>query len=232
MRRCESGIRTWRADPGEYHHQSNGQLGGLWRYVGRCLHAVSGRRCAGPLGRQRLAAPTRGRGSATRACGRAPVGRRGSPAAGGRLARRGRRTRGRGPAGDARRRSRVPPWGWAPREARLRSPDGEIVTLPKPPAEPIDGVELHWRKAGAGDAVVLLHPGPGSDDAIFLPWLEPLAATHRVLALDLPDHGSSGDSPPGARSLSGYARAVRGFADVLDLRPYILLGHPSARSSP
>ena len=42
MRRCESGIRTWRADPGEYHHQSNGQLGGMWRYVGRYLHSVAG----------------------------------------------------------------------------------------------------------------------------------------------------------------------------------------------
>lgn len=42
MRRCESGIRTWRADPGEYHHQSNGQLGGMWRFVGRYLHSVAG----------------------------------------------------------------------------------------------------------------------------------------------------------------------------------------------
>jgi N,N-dimethylformamidase len=42
MRRCESGIRTWRADPGEYHHQANGQLGGMWRFVGRYLHAVAG----------------------------------------------------------------------------------------------------------------------------------------------------------------------------------------------
>jgi len=42
MRRCESGIRTWRADPGEYYHQSNGQLGGMWRYVGRYLHSVAG----------------------------------------------------------------------------------------------------------------------------------------------------------------------------------------------
>lgn len=42
MRRCESGIRTWRADPGEYHHQSTGDLGGMWRYVGRYLHAVGG----------------------------------------------------------------------------------------------------------------------------------------------------------------------------------------------
>jgi N,N-dimethylformamidase len=42
MRRGESGIRPWRADPGEYHHQSDGRLGGMWRFVGRHLHAVAG----------------------------------------------------------------------------------------------------------------------------------------------------------------------------------------------
>lgn len=42
LRRAESGIRTWRADPGEYHHQSNGELGGMWRYRGRYLHTVGG----------------------------------------------------------------------------------------------------------------------------------------------------------------------------------------------
>ena len=37
MRRCESGIRTWRADPGEYYHQGTGELGGMWRFRGRYL---------------------------------------------------------------------------------------------------------------------------------------------------------------------------------------------------
>jgi len=31
LRRAEGGIRTWAADPGEYYHQTDGQLGGLWR---------------------------------------------------------------------------------------------------------------------------------------------------------------------------------------------------------
>ena len=31
MRRAEGGIRTWAAEPGEYYHQTDGQLGGLWR---------------------------------------------------------------------------------------------------------------------------------------------------------------------------------------------------------
>ena len=42
MRRCESGIRTWRAEPGEYYHQGTGELGGMWRYRGRYLHTVAG----------------------------------------------------------------------------------------------------------------------------------------------------------------------------------------------
>lgn len=42
MRRCESGIRTWRADPGEYYHASTGELGGMWRFRGRYLHSVAG----------------------------------------------------------------------------------------------------------------------------------------------------------------------------------------------
>ena len=31
LRRAEGGIRAWAAEPGEYHHQSDGQMGGLWR---------------------------------------------------------------------------------------------------------------------------------------------------------------------------------------------------------
>jgi N,N-dimethylformamidase len=31
IRRAEGGIRAWDAEPGEYHHQLDGQLGGLWR---------------------------------------------------------------------------------------------------------------------------------------------------------------------------------------------------------
>lgn len=31
LRRAEGGIRTWAAEPGEYYHQTDGQLSGLWR---------------------------------------------------------------------------------------------------------------------------------------------------------------------------------------------------------
>ena len=35
VRRAEDGIRTWEAQPGEYHHSFNGEMGGLWRRIGR-----------------------------------------------------------------------------------------------------------------------------------------------------------------------------------------------------
>lgn len=35
VRRAEGGIRMWAEPPGEYHHQSDGGLGGLWRRLGR-----------------------------------------------------------------------------------------------------------------------------------------------------------------------------------------------------
>jgi len=31
VRRAEGGVRAWDAEPGEYYHQTDGQLGGLWR---------------------------------------------------------------------------------------------------------------------------------------------------------------------------------------------------------
>jgi N,N-dimethylformamidase len=42
MRRAEQGIRTWRAEPGEYYHQTTGELGGMWRYRGRQIGAMAG----------------------------------------------------------------------------------------------------------------------------------------------------------------------------------------------
>lgn len=88
-----------------------------------------------------------------------------------------------------------------------------------------DGAELHWREWGAGPAIVALHPGPGTDGAMFGEWLAPLGDAHRVIALDLPDHGRSAAAAPDARGLAGYARAVCAFADALELAPYTLLGH-------
>ena len=42
LRRAEDGIRTWVAEPGEYHHSFNGEYGGLWRRIGRAPNVMCG----------------------------------------------------------------------------------------------------------------------------------------------------------------------------------------------
>jgi N,N-dimethylformamidase len=42
VRRAEDGIRTWAAEPGEYHHSFTGEYGGIWRRIGRAPNVVCG----------------------------------------------------------------------------------------------------------------------------------------------------------------------------------------------
>jgi N,N-dimethylformamidase len=42
VRRSEDGIRTWAAEPGEYYHAFTGELGGLWRRIGRPPNVMCG----------------------------------------------------------------------------------------------------------------------------------------------------------------------------------------------
>jgi N,N-dimethylformamidase len=42
MRRAEDGIRSWAAEGGEYYHGFTGELGGMWRRMGRAPQAVAG----------------------------------------------------------------------------------------------------------------------------------------------------------------------------------------------
>ena len=42
IRRAESGIRAWAAEPGEYYHALDGAYGGLWRRNGRPPQKLTG----------------------------------------------------------------------------------------------------------------------------------------------------------------------------------------------
>jgi pimeloyl-ACP methyl ester carboxylesterase len=73
--------------------------------------------------------------------------------------------------------------------------------------------------------VVLLHPGVGLDGSVFLPSAERLAATHRLLLVDLPGNGHSPDGDLGDWTLAGFARAVDDFVKRRKLEDWTLLGH-------
>ena len=59
----------------------------------------------------------------------------------------------------------------------------------------VAGVTTGVLWAGDGPPMVLLH-GPGEFGGTWLPVLDDLARTHRVIAPDLPGHGAS-DAPDG-----------------------------------
>jgi proline iminopeptidase len=84
---------------------------------------------------------------------------------------------------------------------------------------------MHVRELGEGPPVLLLHPGPGLDGSVFLPGVERLAETHRVLLADLPGNGHSPEGDRGEWTLAGFARAVERLAQDLELRDWTLLGH-------
>src|SRR5213080_1634914 len=72
----------------------------------------------------------------------------------------------------------------------------------------IDGVNIHYVCGGSGTPLVLIH-GLGSSAAVeFYYNLEPLAAHHRVLAIDLPGFGKS-DKPVLAYTIDLFVKAVR-----------------------
>ena len=84
---------------------------------------------------------------------------------------------------------------------------------------------MHVRELGDGPPVLLLHPGPGLDGTVFLPGVELLARSHRVLLADLPGNGHSPEGDRNEWTLAGYARAVERLAQDLELRDWTLLGH-------
>src|SRR2546423_2277300 len=72
----------------------------------------------------------------------------------------------------------------------------------------IDGVNVHYVCGGSGSPLVLVH-GLGSSAAVeFYFNLEPLAANHRVLAIDLPGFGHS-DKPVLEYTIELFVKAVR-----------------------
>jgi pimeloyl-ACP methyl ester carboxylesterase len=71
----------------------------------------------------------------------------------------------------------------------------------------VDGVKLHYFSGGTGSPLVLVH-GLGSSAAVeFFYNLEPLAAQHRVIAIDLPGFGQS-EKPALEYTIDLFVKAV------------------------
>ena len=100
----------------------------------------------------------------------------------------------------------------------LYSPDISVSELKKTYANQhsqfieIDGMNVHYRDEGEGQAIVLLH-GTGASLHTWDKWTDELKKTFRVIRLDLPAYGLTGPHPEKKYSLSDYSSFLNSFVD-------------------
>jgi pimeloyl-ACP methyl ester carboxylesterase len=81
----------------------------------------------------------------------------------------------------------------------------------------VDGRLVHYRVAGRGPPVVLLHDSPRSS-ALHVPLLEALSADFTVIALDTPGYGHSEPLQGGPFEIADFSRALAATLDALGIR--------------
>lgn len=102
-------------------------------------------------------------------------------------------------------------------EAR-HPPEGKFVT--------VDGVRLHYREAGEGPDLVLLHGnGVASDDFVVSGLMGLFSRTHRVIAFDRPGFGYSERPRDVVWTPATQARLLLRALEALGLDRPVLLGH-------
>jgi len=84
------------------------------------------------------------------------------------------------------------------------------------------GMLIYWMAVGKGEPLVVLHGGPGASHDYFLPYLLPLARTHRLIFIDERGSGRS----QRLQDASGYTVEAM-VEDVEDLRVALGLGQIS-----
>lgn len=87
----------------------------------------------------------------------------------------------------------------------------------------LHGHAVAYDDRGAGPPVVLIH-GLMSSHRTWSAQIQRLSHSHRVIAVDLPGHGSSG-KPDGDYSLGAHAAVIRDLIDELGVGPVTLVGH-------
>lgn len=87
----------------------------------------------------------------------------------------------------------------------------------------VAGRHVHYRRAGAGPALVMLHGSPNSSLAL-APMMDALSGAFDCIALDTPGNGGSDPLPGATPSTGDYAEALKGAVDALGLKRFNLYG--------
>lgn len=91
-----------------------------------------------------------------------------------------------------------------------------FLTLP-------NGQQVHYRMAGEGPAMILMHPSPISSEAL-LPAMAVFSRQFTCIALDTPGYGLSDESVTDKEGLWGYADALALVLDAFKLESAVIYG--------
>jgi proline iminopeptidase len=88
------------------------------------------------------------------------------------------------------------------------------------------GVLIYYTALGKGSPLVVVHGGPGAEHSYFLPWLLPLARTHRLVFIDERGSGQSQRLQDASQyTVEAMADDVEAVRVALNLGQISLLGH-------
>jgi proline iminopeptidase len=88
------------------------------------------------------------------------------------------------------------------------------------------GVLIYYVAFGSGSPLVIVHGGPGADHTYFLPWLLPLARTHRLIFIDERGSGRSQRLQDASLyTVESMVEDVESVRQALNLGKISLLGH-------
>lgn len=90
---------------------------------------------------------------------------------------------------------------------------------------PLEGgtIQTHYRTAGEGAPLVVLHPSPMSS-AFMVPVIDAVSDLCHVLAPDTPGYGATDALPKPGNDLSPYVDWLRAFVDAQGLERFLLYG--------
>ena len=110
------------------------------------------------------------------------------------------------------------------------SPDKSLAELaPKYAATPskfmsLNGMNIHYRDQGEGAVIVLIH-GTGASLHTWEDWTQDLIKDYRVIRLDLPAYGLTGQDPQKRYSAKDYVDLLDAFLAELNVDKFNLAGN-------
>ena len=115
-------------------------------------------------------------------------------------------------------------------EKYIVTPDKTLEELaPKYAAAPsqfmtLNGMKIHYRDEGAGTPIVLIH-GTGASLHTWNDWTKDLVKDYRVIRLDLPAYGLTGQDPQNRYSSKDYVDLLDAFLTELKVDQFHLVGN-------